>query len=84
MFYMVLYLHPIWKSGQIIGNILTKTLYIPFLMADISFNIACKELKIAQVAHLNQLFQLLHLVHLYGHSFYDLRIFKTKLVSSTL
>ena len=47
-------------------------------MADVSFNIACKELKIAQVAHLNQLFQLLHLVHLYGHSFYDLRIFLKK------
>ena len=33
-------------------------------MADISFNIACKELKIAQIAQLNQLFQLLHLVHI--------------------
>ena len=41
-------------------------------MADISFNIACKELKIAQIAQLNQLFQLLHLVHIYGHGFYDL------------
>ena len=30
-----------------------------FLMADISFNIACKEL-IAQNAQLNQLFQVLH------------------------
>ena len=39
-------------------------------MADISFNIACKELKIAQIAQLNQLFQLLHLVHMYGHGFY--------------
>ena len=38
-------------------------------MADISFNIACKELKIAQIAQLNQLFQLLHLVHIYGHGF---------------
>ena len=27
-----------------------------FLMADISFNIACKEVKIAQIAQLNQLF----------------------------
>ena len=33
-------------------------------MADISFNIACKELKIAQIAQLNQLFQFLHLVHI--------------------
>ena len=41
-------------------------------MADISFNIACKELKIAQIAQLNQLFQLLHLVHIYDHGFYDL------------
>ena len=31
-------------------------------MADISFNIACKELKIAEIAQLNQVFQLLHLV----------------------
>ena len=30
------------------------------LMADISFNTACKELKIAQIAQLNQLFRLLH------------------------
>ena len=38
-------------------------------MADISFDIACKELKIAQKAQLNHLFQLLHLVHIhvYGH-----------------
>ena len=41
-------------------------------MADISFNIACKELKIAQIAQLNQLFQLLHLVHIYGQGFYEL------------
>ena len=41
-------------------------------MADISFNIACKELKIAQIAQLNQLFQLLHLVHIYGYGFYEL------------
>ena len=41
-------------------------------MADISFNIACKELKIEQIFQLNQLFQLLHLVHRYCHSFYEL------------
>ena len=41
-------------------------------MADISFNIACKELKIAQIAQLNQLFQLLPLVHIYRHSFHEL------------
>ena len=33
-----------------------------FLMADISLNIACKELEIAQIAQLNQFFQVLHLV----------------------
>ena len=33
-----------------------------FLVADISLNIAFKEVKIAQTAQLNQLFQLLHLV----------------------
>ena len=42
------------------------------LVADISFNIACKELKIDQIAQLNQLFQLLHLVHIYGHGFCEL------------
>ena len=40
------------------------------LMSNISFNTACKELKIAQIARLNQLFQLLHLAHIYGHGFY--------------
>ena len=34
-------------------------------MADISFSIACKELKIAQIAQLNQLFQLFQLVYIY-------------------
>ena len=33
-----------------------------FLMADISLNIACKELEIAQIPQLNQFFQVLHLV----------------------
>ena len=32
-------------------------------MADISVNIACKELKIEQTAQLIQLYQLLRLVH---------------------
>ena len=41
-------------------------------MADISFNIARKELKIAQIAQLYQLFQLLHLGHIYHHGLYEL------------
>ena len=41
-------------------------------MADISFNIARKELKIAQIAQLYQLFRLLHLIHINGHGFYEL------------
>ena len=42
-------------------------------MADISFNIACKELEIAQIAQLNQLFQILHLgPDIYGRGFYEL------------
>ena len=41
-------------------------------MADISCNNADKKLKIAQIAHLNQLFPLLHLVYIYGHGFYEL------------
>ena len=40
-------------------------------MSDISFNTARKELKIAQIALLNQLFQLLHLAHIYGQCFYE-------------
>ena len=40
------------------------------LMSDISFNTAYKDLKIAQIAQLNQLFLLLHLAHIYGHCFY--------------
>ena len=41
-------------------------------MAYISFNIARKELKIAQIAQLYQLFRLLHLIHIYSHGFYEL------------
>ena len=41
-------------------------------MADISFNIACNNLKIGQVAWANQLFQLLNLVRIYGHGFFEL------------
>ena len=41
-------------------------------MADISFNIARKELKIAQIAQLYQLFRLLHLIRIYGYGFYEL------------
>ena len=49
-------------------------------MADISFNIACKELKIAQV---NQLVQLSNLVRTYGHGFYELsRMLMRKNVSN--
>ena len=45
-----------------------------FLMADISFNIACIELKTAQIAQFNQIFQLLYLiVHLYRLGFFELR-----------
>ena len=43
-----------------------------FLMADISFSIAWKELKIAQNAQGNVLFQLLNLVATNGHGFYEL------------
>ena len=52
-------------------------------MADISFNIACKELNIAQIAQLNQPFQFLHLIHIYGHGFYELsRILMRKNVNT--
>ena len=49
-----------------------RTAISQFLIADISFNIDCIELKIAQIAQLNQLFQRLHLVYIYGHGFYEL------------
>ena len=35
-------------------------------MADISFNIPCKELKIAQIAQVNQLLQFLNLARIHG------------------
>ena len=42
-------------------------------MADISFGVARKELKIALIARLNQLFQFFCLVHIYGlHGFHEL------------
>ena len=41
-------------------------------MVDMSFHIACKELKIAQITQLNQLFQFLHLVLIHGYGFYEL------------
>ena len=41
-------------------------------MDDISFKIASKELKIAQIVQFNQLFRLLHLLQIYGHGFYEL------------
>ena len=42
-------------------------------MADLSFNIACKEQEIAQIAQLYQFFQLSHLVRIYGYGLYELR-----------
>ena len=39
------------------------------MRSDISFNTVRKELKIAQIAQLNQLFKLLPLAHIYGHCF---------------
>ena len=54
-----------------------------FLMADISFNVACKELKIEQIGQLNQLLQLLHLLHRYGRGFFELsRMLMRKNVSN--
>ena len=41
-------------------------------MADISYNIACKELKITQIAQVNKLFQLSNLVRTYVRGFYEL------------
>ena len=41
-------------------------------MAGISFVIACKKVKIAQIAQINQLFHLLNLKWAYGDAFYGL------------
>ena len=43
-----------------------------FFIADTSFNIACIELEIVQIAQNKQLLQLLNLVRIYGHGFYEL------------
>ena len=53
-------------------SVFCHTAISQFLVADISFNIACKELKIVQIVQLNQLFSLEHLVHIYGHGFCEL------------
>ena len=52
-------------------------------MANISFDIAWKELKIAQIVQGNMLFQLLNLVGIKGHVFYELsRLLMMKNVSN--
>ena len=53
------------------------------MIADISFNIAYKELKSTQISQLNQLSQVLHLVHMCGHGFCELsRMLMRKNVNS--
>ena len=44
--------------------------FLQLLMAAISFDIACKELKLAQIAQINQPFQLLNAICAYGDLFY--------------
>ena len=41
-------------------------------MADMSFKIASKELKIALIVQSDHPFRLLHLLQIYGHGFYEL------------
>ena len=54
-------------------SLFCHTAILQFLMADMSFNVACKELKIVQIAQLNQLCQLLHVVHICSnYGFYEL------------
>ena len=63
------------KTGNFTKNVwvwLINFFATQFSMADISFNIAHKELKNAQIAQVNQLFQLLNLVCIYGHSLCEL------------
>ena len=58
------------KTLNFTGYVRLINFFPQFLMSDIPFNTACKELKIAQIAQLYQLFQLLHLAHIYRHGFY--------------
>ena len=51
----------------------TQQFCAQFSMADISFSIACKEMKIVQIAQVDQLFKLLNPVHIYSHGFYELK-----------
>ena len=43
--------------------------FLQLSMASISFYIACKELKLAQIAQINQAFQLLNSICAYGDLF---------------
>jgi len=55
------------KNSKFYREIYGPLTFLPhsnFAVFDISFNFACKELKIAQIAQLNQLYQPLHLVHI--------------------
>ena len=45
-----------------------------FSVAAISFVIACKKLKSAQTAQINQVFQLFNLICAYGYTFYRLTL----------
>ena len=57
-----------FKNNVWLINVFATQQFSQFSMANISFKIACRELKIAQIAHwVNQLFQLLNLVRLYGY-----------------
>lgn len=44
--------------------------FLQLSMASISFDIACKELKLAQIAQINHAFQLLNSICAYGDLFY--------------
>ena len=45
-------------------------------MAAISFVVVCKELKVVQIAQINQLFQPLNLICAYSKAFYGYLIWK--------
>ena len=51
-------------SVWLINFLATHAAISQLLMAGISFNIACKELNIAQISQVQQLFQLWNLVHI--------------------
>ena len=55
-----------FKTSKCLRRMYGSLTFLPPSNFAVCFNMACKGLKIAQIAHVNQLFQLLNLLHIYG------------------